>query len=494
MPKEKHPTERVGRKPQINNKTKVLNVFDIIKSKTIAGLKFMKPKNLKKQFLKLSRNAKLSIILGLILLVVGIVAFSLSSNGTGNFANETVNDENNEQTSTTTAKIALIEGTLQTKNDKGEWEDIDVTYEPTEGKSLRTVGATSRSSIELGDSSTVRLDANSEIQFDSLDENRILIKQISGYVYNRVSDSPDRTYILHTEDAQYESLGTAFKTSATGDEQAVEVYHSVVHETSTNEKPGEGQKLTVKSRVSPSSDGKIEKLDIEIVKNDAFIEWNLNLDKQNEAYRDKLGFLKDTDSPEINITSHTEGQTILIEPNAAEGTIEFSGTTEKSASLTAQSKSLSGSQPVAVTVGADGAFKTPVLIAPVGSSVFEFVVKDRTGNTTTKNIRISFQRKSQPVESDAITLSVSVSSTKVNASWAYSGSITAKDGVVLVWSKNKNPTYGGSTSEKIKTGNSASIDLSKFESDETYYFRVCEYNKSTDKCGTYSNEVSLKIP
>lgn len=506
MAKDKHPTEKVGRNPKIethkadakpadvaadtskseDTPKKAAKKLDSSLIKKITGL----PAASWAWFNGLSRNTKLAIILVVILLFVGLLTFIFTrSTSDQTFSDEQV-VETETEVETINASISLRQGTLEIKDENGEWVDVPTDYAPSEGDVLRTVGATSRSVIAYEDGTELRLDANSEIEFLTLRTDRIVVRHINGYTYSRVISNENRAYIIESTNAQYEAVGTAFKTAASGDEQAVEVYHNTVHETILNKKPNEGEKLTVKSLTTPDKDGEIEKLDIEQVKQDQFMTWNKNLDEQNENFKNDLGFLKDFDAPDINITSHQDGETVLLDSSATEGTIEFSGNTEKGSKVTVQSKSQSGSQPIDVSVDGGGNFTTPVLSAPLGNSVFEFVVKDRVGNTATKNIRINFQRKSAPVTSvqDGIALSAVKDGTKINLSWELLGNLKAEDGYKVVWADSSQPVYPGDTAQPTDK-RSKTISPGK----GTWFIRVCEYNSSDSKCNVYSNEVIVTI-
>lgn len=504
-----HPTEKVGRNPKIEQSVSVTTPENKKQIEVTDGPSTTTPKNEDKSKIETiksaptklirwikgwNRNTKLAASLALILVLVGSIAIlaSRSGNETVEFANES-QPETIETATPMGAAVTLSEGTLETKNEEGEWGEAPNNFQPKEGDSLRTVGAASRAIVSFDDGSALRLDANSEVELTTLTVERIVVRHLNGYTYNRVIDSESRVYIVESNDAQYEALGTAFRTASSGDEQSVEVFQSTVHETILNEKPTEGEKLTVKNKVDPTKDGNIEKLDIEQVKGDAFIQWNIEQDEKDENFRDKLGFLSDTEAPEVEISSHADGETVLLASTATQGSIEFSGKTEPRATLTVLSKSENGAQPVNVTVGDDGSFKTPVLTAPIGNSVFEFEVKDRRGNTATKNIRINFQRKSAPVTSTgSLTLKItSVEGNKVNLEWAKSGSLQAKDGYKLVYATDPQPTYGDADdSSQLTTKESATV---KNLDNGTYYFRVCVYDAEENDCTNYSNQLSAVI-
>ncbi len=448
----------------------------------------------------INKNTVLAFILAVILLLVGVTTFLLTRNkGEDIESQEIVNSQPTTEEKSLTATIKLQEGSFQVKSAEDDWREGNKADILEEGYSVRTVGVASRVVIAFTDGSELRIDANSEVSLESVRADRIVIKHLAGYTYNRVMPAEGRTYIVASNDAKYEAKGTAFKTATTGDEQAVEVYHNSVIETNSNKSPKSGQKLIVKSKVAPTTSGKIESLDIEKVKADDFVEWNRGIDSKDDRFKNDLGFLQDVTPPEVTLKI-SDGEVIFLDSSATEGTIEISGNTEANAKVAALSKSQSGAQPVEVTVGTDGSFTTPVMSAPLGSSVFEFVVKDRTGNTTTKTLRLTFQRKSQPiaVDTSGVTLSGEGDDSlqKVLLSWVYKGSTKAPDGVKLLYSTQTDPVYGDEDTEAqfVESGTDAKVKYNNLTSGETYYFKVCILNSSASTCTPYSNEITVTIP
>lgn len=498
MARDKHPTERTGRNPKLHEST----TEDSKPAHQTGKVEFLSrltalPKKAWNRIKDLDRNTKLAASLALVLVAVGFFTVILS---TGSKPSQQEDGDSpseiSEDIPKTSASITLKQGTVEIKNANGDWEDVAEGASLQEYARLRTVGATSKTVVAFEDGSELRLDANSEIEITSLNTQRIEIKQTAGYSYHRLLAAESRTYIVFSNDAHYESLGTAFKVASTGDEQSVEVYHNNVHETSTNKKVAEGQKLTVNNRSTPGKNGEVEKLDIEAVKQDPFVIWNISLDKANDNFKNDLGFLRDTEAPELSVSDPADGSTVLLDPDAAEGSTTFSGKTEKGATLTVQSKSLSNSSPVNVTVGSDGSFTTPVMTAPLGSSVFEFVARDRNGNKTTLNIRINLQRKSAPVSSGGLSLQAKLNGakSKVQLSWAISGNMTLPDGVQLLYGKSSNPSFGTDSSIAVKNKTSYDLNVNNLDSGEKYYFRVCAYDADNDTVSSCSSQQSVAIP
>jgi hypothetical protein len=497
------PTEQTGQSPENIEKPESMfapqnsadTPIETSGPKKTSKFASLAPKTMLSKIKNMNKSAKLACVLAVILFVVGITAFSLTNND--EIIQEQAAIQEVEEVESINANVSLQEGTLEIKNNE-EWVVVNKDTELKHGDVLRTVGATSRAVITFEGGSELRIDANSEVELQTITATRILIKHIAGYTYNRVVPSNTQTYVVTSENAQYEAIGTAFKTSTTGDEQSVEVFESSVIETGINKTAKQGEKLIIKNEADPSKNGSVEKLDIEQVKSDAFLQWNRELDLKNESFKKSLGFLNDIEAPELTVNK-ADGETVLLEPSATEGTIEFNGTTEKGAKVTVQSKSQAGSTVIDATVDINGGFVTPVITAPIGSATFEFIATDRAGNKTTKNLRITFQRKSQSVTGSGISLSGKLDSDgkKVNLNWALTGSTTAPDGYKVVYSESKDPTFTkpetvGVTS-KPENSTSVSTTISGLSKGKTYYFKICIYDTATGTCGLYSNQVEIII-
>lgn len=460
------------------------------KSKSLfSKLKNFKLKNLK----KLSKNTVLASSLIAILVIVGAWAFLFNKNSDNEIAQNGQEEVSSLETAPAMgAIVSYIEGSVEYKDEKGTWMPASTDTSLVSGTGLKTTGATSRAIVLLDDGSAVRLDANTEVVFESLTMSRVVIAQESGHLYNRVTPSDSRDYIVGTEEAQFQSAGTAFRTIANGDEEAVEVYQSSVKETSTNLSANEGEKLIIKNFVNPDKDETKEKIDIENLKKDTFITWNKEQDLKDPNFKSALGFLGDFDGPKIEITEPGVGSTIEMASDSQSGSTSIKGKTDNGSKLTVQSKSQSGSTPVDVVVNDDGSFDTGQLTAPIGNSVFEFVASDKVGNKTTLSVKYVFKRK-VVVQTQGITLSIDTESDddEIILTWTLDG-ITTPEGVKVVYSKDTNPTFEDSNDKRVyvETGITTKIDKSEIGT-KPYYFRVCRYTSS--ECDVYSNEVKVEL-
>ncbi len=443
---------------------------------------------------KTGRNTKLAASLVAVLVIVGAwaIVFHQDKN-VENLAKSETSDTSDATAATIEVPVTLtyLTGVVEVRDERGEWSKAEKDASIKTGMGLRTTGASSRAIATLDDGTAIRLDANTQIGFESLTETQISIEQDSGYVYNRIANSSQRKYEIITENAQFESAGTAFLTIASGDEEAVEVFHNSVNETTMNKIVREGKRLVAESAINSAQEGKVVDLDIEKIKDNDFINWNRSLDSQDENFKTSLGFLKDFDGPKIDIAEPVSGTTIEVASDSPQGTVSIKGKTESKAKLTVQSKSTSGSSPIDVAVQGDGSFDTGVLSSPTGSSIFEFIAKDETGNITTINVTYTF-KKPVATQQQGIALTVSEDKGKAVLQWGLVG-MTTPDGVKVLYKEGTEElTYKDDAQSDVVSGG-ATTTISGLSKDKTYSFQICRYSEDADTCDIFSNTVTITI-
>lgn len=452
-------------------------------------------KGLRSRFLRLRaalriKTVRRNVILtgSLVVILLAVSLWAILSHRDGNQSTDNTNQESVAQIDTAApmkATVSYREGIVEYSVDS-VWSPAGDT-ELVSGMGLRTTGAASRTVVTLGDGSEVRLDANTEVYFETLTESRVSIEQKSGYVYSRIVPSEDRVYDVRTQNAQFQARGTAFRTSASGDEEAVEVFHGSVAETTTNLNASEGKKLTVESAMHPDKNHQIEQLDVELIKKDSFITWNRDRDRASDLFKTQLGFLSDFDGPTISISEPVDGTQMELEADAAI-TVRVKGKTEAGAKLSVISKSIAGGQSMEVSVQPDGNFETVDLTGVIGTSVFELTATDRIGNKTVTSVSYTFKRKSA-VAQQGIVLQHSIVGTKVKLEWALIG-VKTPDGVKVLQSDSKNPTFPDTKGEYVKNGTTTSVNNLP---PGTYHFRVCRYIEADTACDIYSNDIEVVI-
>jgi len=236
---------------------------------------------------RLSRLKKKQVIAGL------AVGFSLLAVGTLGF---TLTGSNNTQVSTSSqptpellgAVISLIDGNAQVSSDGLTWTDAIDRGVLSQGDFLRTDPA-SRLIITLDDGSIVRLNESSKVQLVSLDASNVEINNNVGEVYTRVVAS-DRIFSVNVEGTNYTALGTAFKTINKENDKGVKVYHSAVKVGDVDANITEGKQF-FKKHSNPALLGIMTDVSIDEMKSDSFVLWNFEQDKQEQEFKDKLGYL-----------------------------------------------------------------------------------------------------------------------------------------------------------------------------------------------------------
>lgn len=455
-------------------------------------------------FKKLSNNGRLAVFLGTLLVITGVFSLIFVLNTSDDNREDTVSNNFETQVSTLTplnATVAAVEGNVMYKTSGGDWEKATVETSIQTEDEVKTEGAASRTIIRFDNGSEVRLDGDSYVRVDATTKEKIEIYLVKGKTYSRVSEN-SIPYSVESENAHYEALGTVFVAESSGDKQAVEVIESSIIETTTNNTIDEGNRYIVKSAVNPSDDKKIEQIDINTYKNDPFIEWNLAIDEANEAYRNRLGFLEDTDAPDITIDSPKQDEVILTESSSDTGSVVIQGRANGAVQVRIIAKSINGSPVTEVDVASDGTFKAPPIDSPLGLSVFSIEAKDRSGNIGTESLRVTIQQKSAPAEEsgDPIVLlkSATTKNNKITLSWYVSDGIDDSRLRVL-YSKSDNPTLTSNNGvwTPTKGSNLPATITNSFDTGgldkETYYFRMCELNETDNDCKLYSNTLSANI-
>lgn len=212
-----------------------------------------------------------------LIIALGVSAFFFTQNS------KDVEDIDLTNDSKLGGTIALFDGDLEIQSETG-WNDAVLDSSITEGQTYRVSGD-GRAVFNLDDGSSVRLNSNSQVTFVALNPDDIKISNDSGEVYTRVVKM-EREFNVIAGNAEFQSLGTAYKTVNTGEKKGVEVYHSKVAVKLNSEevtKVNEGESYYFGSE-------KTEQLDVEKLKNDEFVKWNKDLD--SEDFSDQLGILE----------------------------------------------------------------------------------------------------------------------------------------------------------------------------------------------------------
>ncbi len=415
-----------------------------------------------------------------------------------------VEPENQEETvNKIGGQIALVEGAVEYKSADGEWKRANIGLALSEGDSMEVVGD-GRAILNLDDGSAIRLNANSGITLSSLNSTNFVILNDKGQVYTRVAELNNRSFEVMVENISYQSVGTAYKTVNTENKKGVEVYDSKVKVLGSDEKEvlvEAGSKYYSVNAEDKNAENRVAKITTSD-NNDAFVKWNLNLDKS---------LITDEENNTDNKTETSVKTTKPVETvktpvvSGAVNSISLKSTGGASISWVINGYSSQGykvvwsknAHPTYPTRSGDKYLyytnpdqKNSSLEAFSGSGSYYVRVCEYLGGKC-------------GVYSNEIKVQLAVTDQRVsNISLSYLGEGMVKwnttgessQGFKLVWSKKTGPTYPlrtGDTYLYFTDPKQSTASVSAFDGSGVYFVRVCEYLGGT--CGVYSNEIQISL-
>ncbi|MCA9386452.1 FecR domain-containing protein [Candidatus Dojkabacteria bacterium] len=210
--------------------------------------------------------------------------------------------------------LAYVEGQVQVLRG-GSWVDLIEKSDLFEGEKIK-LSENARAIISFEDRADIRLSSESEVELFSLKDKHIIVNNNFGEVYARVTPNNGSVFEVRIDSVSYESLGTAFKTINTSKKQGVEVYHSKVKikqkDSAAEVIVEEGNQYFVKNEEDKSAENKIVPVQVEVLAQDNFIQWNRAQDEE-KVNSEALGVLNNADLfPSINLSLKEEDKGILL--------------------------------------------------------------------------------------------------------------------------------------------------------------------------------------
>lgn len=280
------------------------------------------PINKPKRF-NLKSKKFLLIALFVVLVGVAIAYVLLSSNSEEPIANNASPQNQTKQAKSLGAEVSLLEGVSEISTDNKTWETLVKNNAVKEGDYVRT-GASGRVIIALDDGSAIRLNKNSRIHVQKLTVDEVLIVNDNGEVYTRIVPIQTRKFSVSAYNETYTAKGTAYKTINTVEKAGVEVYQSTVSTGKAEVDVKEG-----KTYYTKNADKKLENVlgdvNIEALKADDFVKWNLEQDKKDKDFAAALGVLKQLETPApASAPAATTPNGIVLSGSAGTGAASFS--------------------------------------------------------------------------------------------------------------------------------------------------------------------------
>lgn len=390
-------------------------------------------------------------------------------------------------------QIEYIEGDVEKRTNNIGWELVEKGEIIENGDEVRALNE-SRTVITFEDGSILRLDENTSIRIES-SKNKIAIILDKGTVFNNVSKSDKREYLVSSDDFQIIALGTEFLVEKEiNSSTKVMVLESEVEVRDSNgdviEKIETGKKLVINNK-------EVEKTDISTDdKKDDFIAWNISYNNDNEIIEEEEAIVvaekEEVVVPvsKISIWGEKTSNGVRLNWSLNEVSAPKGFKLVKSASMNPVypgndykyiSNSGQRSYDWNITTGKGYYFRVCQYVGgKCGVYSKNLYLKTPTeenigGNDSVKDINLSVD---------------STGDGYVNLSWNIDG--YSPKGYKISYSKNINPEYptrSGDTYKYLSNSNLRNYKLTgNFESGQKYYFRICEY--LSGKCGVYSNNAS----
>ncbi len=112
------------------------------------------------------------------------------------------------------AIIVYAEGAVEYQKNGEGWKTADSGFNLRQGDHVRVLSL-GKAILNLDDGSAIRLNSDTIIRLDDLSPDHIVISNLKGEIYTRVSKSK-RIFLVKTPGVSYQALGTAFKTMNNG--------------------------------------------------------------------------------------------------------------------------------------------------------------------------------------------------------------------------------------------------------------------------------------
>lgn len=414
------------------------------------------------------------------------------------------------------ATLVWVEGGVEYKHSSDEWKRASIDVSLSEGDMVETL-SDGRAIINLDDGSAIRLDNKSSIALISLKPDHVVILNGQGQVYARVVKS-SRQFDVKAGDATYQSLGTAYKTINTDENQGVEVYQSQVKIISNEQQEitvAEGNKYFIKAK-DKTLEKVMNKISKEDVQKDKFAMWNKVEDEKSAEFKSQLGVLDPNYKPsESEAATSTSGDDTAAETETAaaqSGIVLSAVKVDSGVKFTWQVKGLE------ITSGfklVKGSASNPAYPGNTyqyltnneqrsytwgiadGQTYYFRICQYQDGKCMaySNNIKITTPVKeeaSDETSQGAVTAITLAAGTSGKVTWKANG--TSASGYKVVWSKTSNPTYPTRDGDKYlyySSPEAAAATLDAFDGSGKYYVRVCEYLGG--KCGVYSNQVTVEF-
>ena len=256
---------------------------------------------------KLSLRAKVALISFGLFLFAGIAMFGITFwMGSG----EGKDTQDDTQEVLLAANLAVVEGDVKVKgSDEERWMEALEGDTINQGDTLKT-DTKSKAVLILDNGDAVRLNASSEVVLESMVPSAVVISQVSGETYNRVSSSEENTFTVKGQGVEAKALGTAYLFENDTKESKINVF---VYESKVRLNTQDKEVKTLEKAVVDAKTKKVKVTEMSQKEyENEFAKWNRERDKK-DGYQegDQVGPKVSISTPKNNST--TENETVKIE-------------------------------------------------------------------------------------------------------------------------------------------------------------------------------------
>ena len=179
------------------------------------------------------------------------------------------------------AVLVVDQGTVQYKTEAGEWKNAANGMELKQGYSVKTL-EDSLAKI-IFSNSVMRLDSGTEVRLDNLDKEKVTLTQMVGRTWNRLLKiSGINDYEVSTPNAIASVRGTGFAVVYDGKNTEVKVADGTVNVDSMEDGQKKASAQVEGNKELKVEEGKLDRLNVEALKEDDWIVKNRGLDEQHK--------------------------------------------------------------------------------------------------------------------------------------------------------------------------------------------------------------------
>lgn len=422
---------------------------------------------------------------------IGFVYWSITRpipsqiNEAKNNSNEIIFSEDTTPTLTSkSGKVRITDRITQESNEINNGSTLPI------GDTFETFGE-SRATISFGNSGSIRLEENAQVQILESDDNTITVRQIRGQVYHRI-ETDKISYAVESLNTRFTSANAIFNINADTKNNRLDI--ALLHNEIDAQITKDGipvSTVTIKQgtqgSIKPSQPIKditqFNEIDIEtFLEDNEWLTWNYNQDLENNL---TSGILTNSDLPkEIILNARLEKDTVYLDWKLDEGTANNGYRVV----MSTENEDPTYPEDTNHFISNNEALSDTWKNLKKGKYHFRVGLYDGKGAILKYSNNVTIDTEN-PIDSGAIEFSGEGNDTSAELNWSVT-EIDSIDGYYIVSSDSKNPSYPADSYEKV-SATDTSYSWKNLESKKTYHFRLCVI--VNDNCAVYSDNLEISL-